>query len=421
METLDLMNIAKKRRGSRFADLITEAHATTCFTCGTCSGGCPLTGMESTRDERLDCRKAIRMVLLGLEQELIDARFPWICTACYRCVAECPMGVKLTDIWGRAKALRPRDQVPGVLHKGVEMCLQTGNNMGIPTEDYVETLEDLAQELAEEACPGFKIPLDKVGADYIFFENSKEVFADYEDLKWWWKIFYAAEADWTTSSTNWESVDWGIFTANAEASKEIARRKVENMKRLQAKTLILPDCGGASMGTRINLEKYFKHEFGPETGHDFVYFFDVLLKFLKEGRIRVDKSVHADRIFTWHDSCKHGRGPRLYWGDDCFETAREILSYCFDMKDFREMPHNRMNAYCCGAGAGNWPGPFQAEKTEHGRYKVEDIKATGADLVVVGCSNCRDQIMRNLRPAYNLDIEVKYIWQVVADALILEG
>jgi Fe-S oxidoreductase len=91
------------------------------------------------------------------------------------------------------------------------------------------------------------------------------------------------------------------------------------------------------------------------------------------------------------------------------------------MDNFREMPHNRMNAYCCGAGAGNWPGPFQAEKTEHGRYKVEDIKATGADLVVVGCSNCRDQIMRNLRPAYDLDVEVKYLWEVVADALILEG
>ena len=37
-----------------------------------------------------------------------------------------------------------------------------------------------------------------------------------------------------------------------------------------------------------------------------------------------------------------------------------------------------------------------------------------------GCSNCRDQIMKNLKPKYKLDIEVKYIWEMIADALIME-
>jgi hypothetical protein len=40
--------------------------------------------------------------------------------------------------------------------------------------------------------------------------------------------------------------------------------------------------------------------------------------------------------------------------------------------------------------------------------------------VVAGCSNCRDQIMKNLKPKYKLDIEVKYIWEMIADALIME-
>lgn len=35
--------------------------------------------------------------------------------------------------------------------------------------------------------------------------------------------------------------------------------------------MILPDCGGASYRTRLNLEKYFKPEFGPKTGHDYIY------------------------------------------------------------------------------------------------------------------------------------------------------
>jgi hypothetical protein len=40
--------------------------------------------------------------------------------------------------------------------------------------------------------------------------------------------------------------------------------------------------------------------------------------------------------------------------------------------------------------------------------------------MVAGCSNCRDQIMNNLEPRFNLDIEVNYIWEMVADALIPE-
>ena len=115
------------------------------------------------------------------------------------------------------------------------------------------------------------------------------------------------------------------------------------------------------------------------------------------------------------------RSAYLTFGDDSnLEKLRKIPSYLIDMGNYREMPHNRLESYCCGAGSGNWPGPFEAEKTEHGGFKARDIQATGADLVIAGCSNCRDQIMKNLKPKYNLDIEVKYLWEMVADALILE-
>lgn len=40
--------------------------------------------------------------------------------------------------------------------------------------------------------------------------------------------------------------------------------------------------------------------------------------------------------------------------------------------------------------------------------------------MLVGCCNCRNQIMKNLKLKFNLDIEVKYIWKMVAGPLILE-
>ena len=64
--------------------------ADVCFTCGTCASGCPVTGVDG-----LDPRKAVRMAALGLDQELIDSRFPWVCTLCGRCEYACPQGVEI--------------------------------------------------------------------------------------------------------------------------------------------------------------------------------------------------------------------------------------------------------------------------------------------------------------------------------------
>ncbi len=36
------------------------------------------------------------------------------------------------------------------------------------------------------------------------------------------------------------------------------------------------------------------------------------------------------------------------------------------------------------------------------------------------CHNCRDQIMKSLNKEYDLGIEVKYLWELVADSLIVE-
>lgn len=206
-----------------------------CLTCGTCAGGCPVSGIDG-----IDMRKAVRMVLLGLEQELIDSRFPWICNLCGRCEGACPMNIDLVKMMRSVRTKRDRDKVPGVMHRGVEMCLKTGNNVGIPKEDYLFLLEDLGEELAEE-LPGFTTPVDVKGARIMVTINSKEPFAEPEDMFFWWKIFYAAGESWTTTSDNWEGVNWGLFTGDDDSMKEIVRRIVENYKTLECEYLLLPE------------------------------------------------------------------------------------------------------------------------------------------------------------------------------------
>ncbi|MCF8119223.1 MAG: (Fe-S)-binding protein, partial [Deltaproteobacteria bacterium] len=56
----------------------------------------------------------------------------------------------------------------------------------------------------------------------------------------------------------------------------------------------------------------------------------------------------------------------------------------------------------------------------YGRVKAKQIMDTGAKMVIAPCHNCRDQIMKSLTKEYGLDIETKYLWELVADSLIVE-
>jgi dimethylglycine catabolism B len=144
--------------------------------------------------------------------------------------------------------------------------------------------------------------------------------------------------------------------------------------------------------------------------------FDLLERYLKEGRIRVDPSLHQD-LTTYHDPCNYGRKSLKAFGRGYFEEGRWITRQC--APNYVEMYPDREGNYCCGGGGGAWAMPFHEERVYYGRIKARQIQRTGAHLVIAPCHNCRDQIMKSLTKEYHLDIEVKYLWELVADSLIL--
>lgn len=410
METIEIKPLA-----SEVKEYLSQFDLTRCFSCGTCSSGCPITGTEGM--EGWDTRKVIRMLSYGMVDEVVQSDFPWVCTGCGRCTYGCPMDIDIVPIFAKMKSLRDRENVPGVLGKGVDKVLETGNNMGIPEDDYLMSMADLGQELAEEECPGFYVPVDKEGAQILFFPNSKEVYGDFEDQFWWWKIFYAARENWTVPSKNWEAVDWGLFIGDKAATQTLAQRKMDTMRDLGVARMIMPDCGGGSYGCRTGMKSCALEN--PSNEVSFLYLYDYLKELLEEGRIKVDKSLWEGKKFTWHDSCKHGRELEKHFGKAYYDEPRWILDQLVD--DRVELYPNRANNYCCGAGGGNWPGPFEKESAAHARFKHEQLIKSGADVVVVGCSNCRDMMMRRIPKYYEgCDYEVKYIWQLIAESLVID-
>jgi hypothetical protein len=41
-------------------------------------------------------------------------------------------------------------------------------------------------------------------------------------------------------------------------------------------------------------------------------------------------------------------------------------------------------------------------------------------LVVTSCQNCRDQMLSSLNREFNLNVEVQFLWELVANSLIME-
>jgi hypothetical protein len=124
------------------------------------------------------------------------------------------------------------------------MNLERGNNLGIPRDDMLFLLGELGVEMEEDEkqpTPGFYVPVDKEGANIIVTVNSKEPFAEPDDMKFWWRIFYAAKEDWTVSSVNWEGVNWGLFGGDDENMKIQVERVLENARRLKVKTILYPE------------------------------------------------------------------------------------------------------------------------------------------------------------------------------------
>jgi Fe-S oxidoreductase len=84
------------------------------------------------------------------------------------------------------------------------------------------------------------------------------------------------------------------------------------------------------------------------------------------------------------------------------------------------MTPNREYNHCCGGGGGYVPmGPaFKKRRMESGKIKADQIKETGARIIVVPCHNCFDQIS-DLSTEYNLGVKVVHFKTIMAPMMML--
>jgi Fe-S oxidoreductase len=97
----------------------------------------------------------------------------------------------------------------------------------------------------------------------------------------------------------------------------------------------------------------------------------------------VDRSRNKLKPVTFHDSCNNARSC------GCSRSRASCSGYV--VSDFREMYPNRAENYCCTGGGGAMSmSEYTPRRFKSARIKAEQLRATGAKVVVTSCHNCVD-------------------------------
>ncbi|MCK5125616.1 MAG: response regulator [candidate division Zixibacteria bacterium] len=340
-------------------------------------------------------------------EELKDTVFGK-CTNCRRCTINCPMGVDLATFNRMARGLLVS---VGVMPEGVSVVSkdqwEIGNQMGVLKEDYIDTLEWLTEEMQMEDPKSPGIPIDSMEADVVYSINPREVKYDPRTISDAAIIFNAAGEKWTMPAEDWDMTNFGLFSGDDDLGGGVARRLFEKVVAIKGKKLVISECGHGYRSTRCEGPNWAKQDVSFPMESSVI----TMLEYIKSGKIKVDKSKNPGK-FTFHDSCNNARSCGLT------EEPRELLRLVCD--DFQEMYPNRAENFCCTGGGGAMSmSEYTPRRLKSGKVKADQLKATGAEIVVTSCHNCVDGLT-DLIKHYKLDMKVTQLVNLVANALVIE-
>ncbi|MBI4965139.1 MAG: (Fe-S)-binding protein [Desulfomonile tiedjei] len=320
------------------------------------------------------------------------------CTGCRRCMTYCPFGIDTQQIQSIAKALLiGADMDPKPLTMKAKAEIAKGENFEATKQKFQKELDKIRGEVSQRwpgSAKGDVVPIDVKGANVLFVSMAEK-----PSIVPAAGIMNAAGEKWSLSY--YEAVNFGAFLGSPTMTQQIYQRIVSEAEELGVKEMVICECGTAY--------RIMKHVIGKR---DFkvITILQLIDRYLKEGRIKLDKSVIEGRI-TYHDPCQIARNGGIY------EEPRNCLKALTD--DFVDMSPNRQANWCCGGGGGLVIAQEPEFRMMTSRVKVDQIKATGADIVTTACEMCFAQL-KDLNDDFELDLEVKLVSDLVADALVVD-
>jgi Fe-S oxidoreductase len=388
----------------------------TCARCGVCVEACHVyASMPETRYTAVGRAEVIRKAFkryfrlegkiapwLGEVITLDDASMDQVydaafsCTGCRRCMSWCPFGIDTQMIMSIAKLLLiGADREPKLLTMLADMSIVKSETWEETRAGFEEALRNLGPEVRERwpGDPGRDaVPVGVQGADvmYVALAGKHSIIPAAA-------IMNAAGENWTLS--HFEAVNFAAFVGDPGKTQAIARRIVDEAVRLKVKEVAIVECGTAF---RVLKQMTGTHPFKV------VAFVELIARYLKEGRIRVDRCRLQGRL-TYHDPCQIARNGGV------LEEPRYVIGQLTE--NFVELNPTRENNWCCGGGGGLVAMGEKEFRMKSSRVKAEQVRASGASIICTACENCHTQLS-DLNEHYGLGMRVEFLSNLVANALV---
>ena len=416
-------NTAIQELEKRFNRLVGTSATNLCTHCGWCIDACHM--YVATKDPELSpVAKAERVrKVLRRSHDWMSKIFPfwtgaedlteaelekWVevayrnCTLCERCVINCPMAVETPQIMSAVRGvLTSVNKAPEILDQLADAAIAREENMDMMRDFFLEQIKGLEAEVQERLNdPNARIPVEEQ-AEILYVPLSGAHTIVPPAI-----VFNAVGASWTLSL--FEASNYAVFLNDIPRAKRIMQRILDEAERLKVKEIVVSECGHAFTAIKWEAPKWF----GGPLKFKVRSILEIMDEYVRRGLLDLNRSKNSDLI-TYHDPCNVGRKGGI------FEEPRRIIDAAAE--NFIEMTPNRVENYCCGGGSGlvanlDW----QEFRLKTGKPKADQIKASGAQVVVTACDNCLHQI-QELSEHNQLNVSVSNVGQLVANAIVPKG
>ena len=384
LEPLDFEDDEIEQFGANRLEDLHQTHildAFACIMCNRCQDVCPayVTGKELSPsalevNKRFYIKDRWESLANGDESEwalngsVLSESALWACTACGACIDICPVGNEpmfdILDI--RRDAVLMRSEFPNELQGAFNGMERQGNPWQI-----AESRVGWAQ--------GLDIPVPTVN------ENP-----DFEVLYWTGcAVSYEPRAQQTARALvkilHAAGVNFAILGEQERCTGDVARRagneylynelanaNVETLSSVSPKRIVVtcPHC-------LHNIGKEY-HQFGGS--FEVVHHSELIEELISSGKLPVAANPSRWSNVTFHDPCYLGRH------NDVVDAPRDVLGAMGVGNT--EMPRNRKNSFCCGAGGAQFWKEEEPGDNKVSIERIQEAKATGADTIAVACPFC---------------------------------
>lgn len=384
-------------------------HFDACTKCGRCHEVCPATNSGyplSPRDLILDLREfnnqAQSRDVEGVELigDIIDPETIWSCRTCGACQDICPVGIEhpaiIVDL---RRNLVDKGLIDPILQNTLASFADKGNSFGESPKKRNSWTKELAFPIKD---------IRKQAADNLWFVGDYAAFDPRNQIvsQTFARLLKVAGVDYALLHEDERNAGNDVRRVGEEGLFEsLAQHNIDQFDKARNFNRIIT--------TDPHSYNTVKNEYGEIADvAPIEHYTSVLVELLTSGALTVTKPLN--KKITFHDPCHLGR---LNGG---YDAPREVLEAigC----EIVEMPRNRDNSYCCGAGGGRIWIPDDAGTEKPSESRMHEAAELGQIDYFVTCCPKDLTMYEDARKTsgHEADFTVKDIAELVAEAIELD-